>query len=146
MTRYTETWYGQTRVRVYHKRPHVLTQLPCGHIVRARPHDTPDYEIRAKKLGYPDGASMNAEHDLTHAAIAWILGLPLSPALDAAKHGRVLLHDVGSLEEDAVFALARYACALRRVQPAAARLGCVYGPLSGLSGDVRWGGRVEGVC
>lgn len=112
--RYTETRYGQTVVRVYHRRPHVLTQLPCGHIVRARPHDTPDYEIRARKLGYPDGAAMNAEHDLSHAAIAWILGLPVSPALHAARHASVIPAEVGTLEENAVFSLAQLANALRR--------------------------------
>lgn len=96
--RYTETWYGQTRVRVYHRRPHVLTQLPCGHIVRARPHDTPDYEIRARKLGYPDGAAMNAEHDLLHVA----------------RHASAIPAEVGALEENAVFSLVQLANALRR--------------------------------
>ena len=55
-------------------------ELPDGRVIPAVPHDDADYTARAARLGYPDGAAMNREHDAVHAALAHVFGTT-SPVL-----------------------------------------------------------------
>lgn len=72
--------------------------LPDGRRVYSFPHVTADYEVRARSLGYADGAAMSIEHDAIHAALATVMGT-VSPALQAVADRRAA--DCG-FEEDLV--------------------------------------------
>lgn len=57
-------------------------ELADGRVIPARPHATASYAADAARLGYPDGAAMNREHDALHAALAAVFGT-ISPVLRA---------------------------------------------------------------
>lgn len=90
-----------------------VTTLPDGRTIQAAPQAGEDYAATARRLGYgADVLAMCHEHDALHAALAALLGLPVSPVLstvagvpigDAVQHG---------LEEDAVLAVTRWARSL----------------------------------
>lgn len=90
------TWIGACAYAVDGDRSSIT--LPSGRVIHSAPHPTPEYEERARQLGYPDGASMSREHDAIHVAIALQYGL-LPPALVDVAEG--VTRDRG-FEEDLV--------------------------------------------
>jgi hypothetical protein len=84
--------------------------LPFGRILPAAPQDNDAYRATAKRLGYGDDTLwMNQEHDACHAALANLVGLPMSPVLSTVA-GRPVHGPVEhGLEEDAAMALQRWA-------------------------------------
>jgi hypothetical protein len=89
------------------------TRFPGLAPVDALPEDTGEYRARAVSLGYGgDTARMSREHELGHALLAHLLGLPCSPTMRG-----IALRETGvgpfwpawRDEEACVLALQRYA-------------------------------------
>jgi len=64
----------------------------------AIPEDNPEYELRAKELGFATSLEMCKAHDKMHAGFADQLGLPYSPALLAASKGEPINELTGAEE------------------------------------------------
>lgn len=94
--------------------PYLITRFEDGAELLARPEHNPEYEIRARRLGYDSAEACNDEHDPTHSALAVLLGLNASPTLYATAHGWPIAPDLWIAEEDAVKAIQAYKNALRR--------------------------------
>ncbi|WP_424139884.1 hypothetical protein [Roseomonas chloroacetimidivorans] len=100
--------FGATTVQIFEWG--CTTTLPCGRVIHAAPQPGADYAETARRLGYgPDVLGMCHDHDAAHAALAHLLGLPVSPVLSTVAgisvHGPV----EHGLEEDAVMAIQRFA-------------------------------------
>lgn len=93
---------------------YVATRFEDGVELIARPERNPEYDIRARRLGYETAEDCNAEHDPTHSALAVLLGLTVSPTLYATAHGHPIAPDVWAAEETAVKSIQAYKNALRR--------------------------------
>jgi hypothetical protein len=89
------------------------TTLPDGRIIHAAPQPGEGYAETARHLGYgPNVLAMTHEHDACHAALAHLVGLPVSPVLSTVA-GRPIHGPVEhGLEEDAAMALQRWARAI----------------------------------
>lgn len=85
-----------------------VTRLADGAEIHARPQDDGTYRARAVSLGYgADTAAMSREHELGHAILATMLGLPESPTLRGVADGNYWPN--WREEEAAVLALQAYA-------------------------------------
>lgn len=87
---------------------YLRTILPTGEIVHAIAHHDESYAATARRLGYLDVEMLNRDHDLVHSLLAHWLGMPCSPALQAAASGARDTELTGA-EEDAVMAIQRFA-------------------------------------
>lgn len=85
----------------------VVTCGPGSLRVAGVPHDTADYEARARAQGYPNGAAMNQSHDLAHLLVAALLGVEC-PVMISAYYGTGESALTGAAE-DAAMALERLA-------------------------------------
>ena len=93
----------------------VTTVCSCG--ARLVAVGTPDqYDHIVGVLGYPDVAAGTRDHDVTHARLAWGLGLGESPTLMRQVHGlsSYASDDLVALEEAAVLAAQKFVNAARR--------------------------------
>ena len=86
----------------------VRTTLPDGAVIMAAPQDSDDYRRRAWDHGYQhDTFALCAEHEVGHSLLAYLLGLPESPALRAAVTAQEATH-LTNWDEAATLALAAY--------------------------------------
>lgn len=87
----------------------VVTILPDGQQIFAMAQDTDEYRATAERLGYgEDTCRMSRDHELTHSALAALLGLPESPTLGRVARGEGDSTLTG-LEENAVLAIQAFA-------------------------------------
>lgn len=104
--------HGGTEVRI--GPAGVVTRLPSGDVIRARPNA--ESAAMADRLGYgADVKALTSDHDPLHVWLANVCGLPSSAALSA-----VAAHRSGdrlaALEEAAVLAVQAY-CRAAGLQP-----------------------------
>jgi hypothetical protein len=89
----------------------VATHLPDGVAVVAAVQDTDQYRETAERLGYgSDTVRMMRDHELSHVALAHLLGLPESLVMSSVAHGYGDNYLTG-LEEDLILALQKFATA-----------------------------------
>ncbi|WP_046869282.1 hypothetical protein [Microvirga massiliensis] len=90
---------------------YTVTTFPDGRQLHARHSGHADQAETAARLGYSSVEAMNREHDLTHALLAYWLGLPWSPTLrDVVTNTPAT--EIHYLEEEAVLAIQRFAVAM----------------------------------
>lgn len=86
---------------------YTVTTFPDGRQLVADHAEQPGQAATAARLGYPSAEAMNRDHDLAHSLLAHWLGLECSPTLHAVASGN--RYPLSALEEDAVFAIQRFA-------------------------------------
>jgi hypothetical protein len=95
-------WVGDSLLLI--RRDLVVTNLPDGGLVYAKPHDTAEYRDRALALGFRDTAemtaseAMNESHDFVHLFLSHVLGEPACPVLSAVSREEEWEH-AGAREE-----------------------------------------------
>lgn len=102
--------FGTVTVEIY--LGYTVTRFDDGKEVVGLHAEQPGQADTAARTGFASVVEMNVEHDMMHSRLAYMLGLPHSPALWDVAHGvpATALHD---LEEDAVLAVQAYARAAR---------------------------------
>lgn len=106
----TSLQFGTTTVEIWPNSTRIV--YPDEIAIPGSPEDTDSYRACAARLGYgADTLKMCKDHETMHIALSHWLGIE-SPTMKLLRLGDDdTLHSINRLEEDAILALQRFACA-----------------------------------